>query len=483
MPRKKKEDCNEEKSTVLKIRDEYDWGRILYNACYIFNKGFAEYLEDYAKKYDEGGVVVGDAEKETERLTSQRDGLIEERKRLHDKVRKASTDKTSAFRKYAKAFPVGEVVANWRKDILAGRRTGSNIDKYRELISNRNELDKEFHASVEREKQASRAERRYIDSNLFATRTLNQRMKNIMKMVDKHSIPLGRKMSDEIKPLQGLILSEGQTERLMAVCLNILNTYSEKDFSSTLETSERERVVEGIYTFFSTFEHNYDFISGCYDVSEETHTLNMKPLDVLENKIYNGYYFTIRGYVQRAYANVRFERYNVESADMDWEQDTDNRNHGIDRKMSSETEAEPAGGIPVAKEPMPLDDGMMDIWTDCNKYLWDNIEDMSDEITGELSKKFPRNPYYSLDNMLDTMPVVMSMVIDSVNEELVAGNVIGNKLKHIILDSMGGAETNEEWRQNVTIISKIMAKYIRKFFSAEKCRQVVDDICARYMEE
>ena len=480
MPRRKKE--SEGKSTVLKIMDEFDWGRILYNACYIFNKGFAEYLEDYAKRYDEGDVVVDDAEKETEKLISQRDGLIDKRKRLHDEVRKASTEKTSAFRQYAKAFPVGEVVANWRKDILAGRKTGDNIDKYRKLISNRSEVEKVLHASVEKEKRTLRAERRYIDSNLFATRTLNQKVKNIRKMVDKHSIPLGHRMSDEIKPLQELILSEGQTERLMAVCLNILNTYSEKDFSSTLEVSERERVVEGIYSFFSNFEHNYDFISGCYEVDEETHELKMKPLDVLENKIYNGYYFTIRGYVQRAYASVRFERYNVESTDMNWEQDTDNGNHGIDRKLSSETDAEPAG-LPVSKEPMPLDDGMMDIWTDCNKYLWDNIEDMSDEITGELSKKFPRNPYYSLDNMLDTMPVVMSMVIDSVNEELVAGNVIGNKLKHIILDSMGGAETNEEWRQNVTIISKIMAKYIRKFFSAEKCRQVVDDICARYMEE
>ena len=321
MPRRKKE--SEGKSTVLKIMDEFDWGRILYNACYIFNKGFAEYLEDYAKRYDEGDVVVDDAEKETEKLISQRDGLIDERKRLHDEVRKASTEKTSAFRQYAKAFPVGEVVANWRKDILAGRKTGDNIDKYRKLISNRSELEKVFHASVEKEKRTPRAERRYIDSNLFATRTLNQKVKNIRKMVDKHSIPLGHRMSDEIKPLQELILSEGQTERLMAVCLNILNTYSEKDFSSTLEVSERERVVEGIYSFFSNFEHNYDFISGCYEVDEETHELKMKPLDVLENKIYNGYYFTIRGYVQRAYASVRFERYNVESTDMNWEQDTD----------------------------------------------------------------------------------------------------------------------------------------------------------------
>ena len=53
MPRRKK-GGSEEKSTVIKIRDGFDWGRILYDACHVFNRRMAEYLDEYAKRYDDG---------------------------------------------------------------------------------------------------------------------------------------------------------------------------------------------------------------------------------------------------------------------------------------------------------------------------------------------------------------------------------------------------------------------------------------------
>ena len=70
------------------------------------------------------------------------------------------------------------------------------------------------------------------------------------------------------------------------------------------------------------------------------------------------------------------------------------------------------------------------------------------------------------------MSDVMASVMDKVNGELVSGNVVGNKLKHIVLDSMGGAETNEEWRQNVVVITNTLMKYIKKFFVMENMRHV-----------
>ena len=482
MPRKKTSN-DEEKSTVMKIVNEFDWGRILYNACYVFNKNFAEYLEDYARRYDAGEVVVDDAEQEAGELIRQRDKLIDERTRLHDEVRKASAEKVQAYRKYAKAMPIGEAVTGWRRERL-GTSTNVGSDSYHELMVRRHDLRNSFRSCVERERKAINAERAHIDANLFATRTINHKVKNIMKMVDKHHVPMqeGHSMADDAKLVKELLLSDGQVERLMAVCLNILNTYSEKEFSTLMGVLDRERIVENIYEFFSNFEQNYDFISGCYEIDEETRTLRMKPIDVLACKIYNGYFFTIRGYVQRSYSSVRFERFNVESADANWGQETDNGNHGIDRKASSESGVETAGAV-ASREPLPLDDGMLDIWTDCNNYLCNNIENMSSEIASRLSEKFPRNPYYSTDGTLKRMETVMVFLMDNINEELVSGNVIGNRLKHIILDSMGGAETNEEWRQNVLIISKTIAKYIRKFFSSEVCRQVVDEAYARCTED
>jgi hypothetical protein len=372
----------------------------------------------------------------------------------------------SAYRKYAKALPIGEVVASFRKSVLSGETSGESLDRYRELINGRSELNGAYHSCLIGEKKAMENERKHVEANMFVTRSLSHRINNIVKMVDKHKVPLDHPMTDDVDSIYGILMSEAQNERLMAVCLNILNTYSEKEFSTMMNVLERERIAEKIFEFFSKFEHNYDFISGCYDVDESTGFLKMKPLDVLSNKIYNGYYFTIRGYVQRSYAGIRFEKFNVESADANWETETDNGNRGIDRKISNESKMERSGAS-ANHESESLDEGMVDIWADCNNYLSNSIPSMSQEISDELSHIFPRNPYYSNSSLSERMSEVVASVMNKVNGELVSGNVVGNKLKHIVLDSMGGAETNEEWRQNVVVITKTLMKYIRKFFVKE----------------
>lgn len=463
MTRRKRTEQHEVKSTVMTVRDSYDWGRILYDACYLFNKGFAEYLEEYARKYDNGDIVLEDAGREAASLIAKRDRLIEEKNRLHDAVRLATATKNEAYRRYARAMPLGEAVVKWRRSSLRGEAGDS---RYAEMLGERNELKRRYHDCVELERKALADERRHVDGNLFLTRTLNYKVRSISKMMDRHGIPLGHPMMDDVPALKSLILSEQQTERLMAVCLNILNTYSEREFSIMLDNVEREHVSEGIYDFFSEFEHNYDFLAGCYDVDESTGLLRLKPADVLASKIYNGYYFTIRGYVQRSYAKVRFERFNIESVDANWTEEDDNGNHGVDRLTANgEGSLSYSNAAPKVE---PLDEGLLDCWHDCNDYLMENVGSMSSELAGELARRFPRNPYYNGNDATERMTGVMSSAIGMIDRELVSGNVIGNRLKHIILDAMGGAESTDEWKQNVSLISDIMTKYMTRFFSGGK---------------
>lgn len=472
MPRKKKQ-C-EEKSTVIAMRDDCDWGRILYDACYVFNRNFADYLVEYARQYDEGNLVVKDAEKETAELLDKRNKLISEREELRDAVRKASASKADAFRSYAKALPIGESVSRWRKSNNFGEVDENSFESYKKAINERSEYKELYHLYLQDEKRAVAEERNHIDSNLFMTRTINRRVKNIAKLIEKHKHPLNNAMSDDVKPLYDLIVSEGQIERLMAVCINILNTYSEREFITIMNVLDREHIAEKIYDFFSKFEHNYDFIAGCYDV-DENGVLALKPIDVLKDKIYNGYYFTIRGYVQRSYAGIRFEKFNIESVDVNWENETDNGNHGIDKKKSSESEIN-GSSLPMALgEHELLDEGTKDCWVDCNKFLSDNIHKISEELAVILSTKFPRNPYYNSEKTVQNMGTFVAMALKSISSELLAGNMIGNQFKHIVLDSMNGAESNEEWRQNVNALSGIMAKYIKKFFLMERCRNNQED--------
>lgn len=473
MPRKKKQ-C-EEKSTVLAMRDDCDWGRILYDACYIFNKSFADYLVEHARQYDEGNLVVKDANKETTELLDKRNKLIGEREELHEAVRTASARKTDAFRFYAKSLPIGEVVSKWRKSNDSGERDEESFENYKKAINERNEHNELYHLYMQDEKRAIANERNHIDSNLFMTRTINRRVKNIAKLIEKHRLQLNHGMSEDVKPLHDLIVSEGQAERLMAVCVNILNTYSEREFITLMGVLDREHIAEKIYDFFSKFEHNYDFIAGCYDVDEHNN-LVLKPIDMLKDKIYNGYYFTIRGYVQRAYASIRFERFNIESADANWENEKDNGNHGIDRKKSSESENNGLSLHSTAiSEQNVLDEGTKECWIDCNKFLSEHINMISEELAKTLSTKFPRNPYYNSEKTVQNTGAFVAMALKNIGSELLAGNMIGNKFKHIVLDSMSGAESNKEWRQNVNALSGIVAKYIKMFFLKERCQNNHED--------
>lgn len=459
-----------EKSTVMKIRDGFGWGRTLYDACHVFNDRFADYLEDYARRYDAGEIVADEDGSEKNSLIAERDRLLAERKVLRDAVRKASADKVDAYRRYARELPLGQVVSDRRKAEAAGGEL--EIGRYIEMINGRHALNEEYRKCVEREKEAIAEERKHIDAHMFMTRTLNRQVRNIGKMLGMHRYMLDHPMSDDVPAIAGLLRSEGQTERLMAVCLNILNTYSEGEFGTVMGMKDKEQIADLIADAFSKFEQNYDFAAGCYDADDARKVLVLKPLDVLAKKIYNGYYFTIRGCVQRSYASVRMERFNIESIDANWEEEDDNGNHGIDRLM---TAVDTMAQCPCSPDPKPLDEGMLDIWTDCNRFLLDNIGGMSDEVASELSSRFPRNPYYHNASLYEKVRMMMSLVIGGIDGELVSGNVIGGRLKHIVLDAMGGAESSEEWRQNVDVVSRIMSKYIHVFFSGETCRQSGDE--------
>ena len=125
---------------------------------------------------------------------------------------------------------------------------------------------------------------------------------------------------------------------------------------------------------------------------------------------------------------------------------------------------------------------MMDFWHDCNAFLRDNLREMAGELASEMSVKFPSNPYYHVGDVAGRMKSVMSSTIDGIDGELVSGNVIGTRLKHIILDAMGGAESDSEWRQTIAVVSGIIVKYMSRFFRDERIRSVENGSLIAEME-
>lgn len=468
----------EVKSTVISMRDDYDWGKIFFDACYIFNKKFAEYCKDYADKFDNGLIVMDNSDEKKNELLNERNDIIQKRANLHDEVKMNSSNAISCYRAYSKTLPIGKYVSKWRNHcLLNNNKSDDFVDKYFGMIKQRKELKQQYKQYKLQEAVSKINEREYLQSNLFLTRKLNYQIKYYNKMNAVHSKSLYRPMKEDIDIIYDLLMSEEQAEKLMGLCINILNTYSEKEFSTAFEINNRERVAEMVYEIFMSFMHNYDVLTGCYEIKEDN-KLHIKNAEVLKNKIYNGYYFTLKGFLKQAYISARKEKNTVLSVDMNWEEDDDNGNHGVDNY--SEFQENYYTMIGTASS--GFGEGMIDFWCSCKDYLIENKDEMSAIISKEMSVQFPKMIFYNSDKTKENISVILLKIIDSINDELSNGNDVGNRMKHIILDAMGGAENKNEWNCFSEITLKVLMKYINLFFNKDKKEFYEENMFFKIME-
>ena len=458
MGRKKTKPIEEEyTSTVTNIRRDFDWGKILFNACYLFNHNLALHWLNYVDNYNNGKNIKTSSQAEADILIQKRNEILQEKQRLKENVKNYSSNALNSYRQYAKILPIGKMVTQWRNNNL--------IDEYNNIIEARKEFYNKYNSFQDLLNLASIEEENYKNEHLFETRNFSNKARTLNKLIELHNLELHHPIQQDRQIIYDFLESEEQAERLMGVCLNILNTYSQKEFSTMMNIKDRENIADGIYDFFYSFTHNYDFIAGCYELKEDN-KLHLKDIETLHNKFYNGYYFTIRGFVQRSYVAIRKEHFNITSADMNWENDEGNGNHGVDNFANTESINNKSGysTIIAGAERYKFGEGMIAFWTQCQDYLQKHVEEMAKELFDKMNKKFSHMPYYS--NMTNTviMQQVIMNVISGINNELIKGRYIGNKLKHIILDSMGGAESKEEWKSCSNFIVEIMTKYINNFF-------------------
>ena len=85
MSRKKNHEENA-KSTVLNMRDEFDWGRILFDACYMFNYSLANYWNEYVKKYNHE-KICDEVNKNINEMKNKRDSILDKKNELKNSIK------------------------------------------------------------------------------------------------------------------------------------------------------------------------------------------------------------------------------------------------------------------------------------------------------------------------------------------------------------------------------------------------------------
>lgn len=459
------------KTTVIAMRDEYDWGKTLYNACYIFNKNLADYWKEYALNYEEIRKTFLNNEEESKNIMEKRNHIIEEKQKLKEQIKHFSSKSIESYRNYVKSAPVGECVSRWRKYQFD--------DDYQKIINGRKLLHNSYLQNAELKSTAIKKENDYKQNHLFETRCLGNQARMLKKLIDIHKLELNKPITDDIDVLYNFICSESQIERLMSVCINILNTYSEKEFSTLMNIKDRENIAEYIYNYFSSFKHNYDFIAGCYEIRDDE-KLYLKDLDLLADKFYNGYFLTIRGFIRCSYSEARNEHFNIQSSDVNWQNDEGNGNHGVD--VIANTENKNSGYSPLLSNKEGFSEGMISFWGLCREFLITNINDMADELYNKMLNNFPNMNYYSSMTDNKIMVKVILNTLNGIDTELLQGHNINLKLKHIILDSMEGAETKDEWDKCSSFVTSIIKNYMNKFFIINRT-ELYDDIFEKRFDE
>ena len=456
MARKKSTNNEQAKSTVINMRDEFDWGKILFNACYVFNNSLAEAWLKYVDNYNHD-TAVKEVQDEMKNALSTRDYLLSKKSELNSNKKDCTQQVQNFYKKYIKTLLIG--------DFIKERRLNNNSVDFDEIMHQRKDAQNQYYKHVDESIKAIREENSFTQAHLFQARSLGTRARTLKKIVNMHELELAHPIHEDKEIIYNLLTSEEQAERLMGVCINILNTYSEKEFSTILNIYDREKIADGIYEYFSKYEHNYDFITGCYYVGEDN-KLHLKDIKTLKEKLYNGYYFTIRGFVQRSYIAARDEKYNIESVDINWNEEDNNSNKGYDKYINTE-EKENQGGYSIFATSSQINefgDGMIKFWHSCQEYLIQHVDTMANELYNNMKSKFPNMNYYN--SMTDNQVMINWIIrtLDGIDEELKRGRNVNSKLKHIVLDSMEGAETQKEWKMCVDFMSNIILKYIHQFF-------------------
>ena len=458
MTKKSKNDVDI-KSTVMNMRDEFDWGKILFDACYIFNYSLAEHWLNYVKNY-QNKKFVQDSDKHINEIIETRNKIINTKKDFKENRKKTIQQANIFYKQYAQALPIGSFIKE--------QRMNNNSVQFQELMNIRKDSYDKYHHFIDENNKIIQEENDYTKNHLFQARTLGTRARTLKKIINIHELELSHPICEDKDIIYNFLISEEQAERLMGVCINILNTYSEKEFSKSMNVQDREKIADNIYEYFSTFEHNYDFITGCYQVGNDN-KLYLKDLEKLKSKLYNGYYFTIRGFVQRSYIAARDEKYNITSVDMNWNDEDNHSNCGFDKYTNTEEELK--GGYSVAAtsaETNGFGEGMKNFWYSCQEYLKENIDEMANELFYKMKNRFSDMNYYCSMTNNQIMVNILLNTLNGISEELKRGKNVSSKLKHIILDSMGGAETKTEWKQCVIFTSDIIMKHINKFFIYNK---------------
>jgi len=454
----------EAKSTVIKIRDNTTWGKIMYSACYAFNKHLAEHWLEYCIRFDDG-EVLGNLDNALDNANAELENIKREKAENDSNVADSVHKTIELYKQYGASKIPESIVANYRRN-----KDDANVRRqYEGLCEARRLAFAKYNEAMAERREFERKRATYNTEHSYESKRISNRITAIKRKLAIRNIPVQHPVCCDFELLNNFILSEQQTEKLMGLLLSILAINTSNAFISSITDLQRAKVCEKLFEFLDSFKHIYDFATGCYE--ERDGVLQMKSMDVLAKTFYNGYYITLKGYCLRAFMHSVKESETIVSV-YDLFPETDENEGGANRgfdRIAFDQNNFSFGGYETTNE------DIAEMWLDVANGIRANCDAFSSEIRSAMQSSLPQGNYYETTDSQAMCKGIVFGVVDGILFALREGRNVPSRLKNIVLDASGGVESRQELDKLVQCVTNLLKQYMREFFAAEKQEELLNN--------
>ena len=452
------------------------WGKILWNSSVYFNSLLAENWLKYCDSYSDFDMKKDKNAITLENYKRQRKNIVDVGNLLKTEIRKLSFESTRVYSDYIKLEPPQELVSIARQYELAKiegnheavESLSKGAEEYCRIIGERKEKENLYQSVRNHKGELELKHSRFINKNREKTKRLASKIRALDKIVKKCEITKAKNITEDRDELYRFFKSDALAERLLITVHSILKRINNFSFRTGFSNTEKEQVAEQYFNLLIKSSFNFDYIIACY--RENNGTLERIPNEELVKTIYNGYFLTLKGSMAKAFFSVYNERNNKQSFDdrqilddgnegdnLNWLSNPENRNRNKGWKNGNSFKPK------MILDQYVVDDSLKSFWNHVSNHLLDNIDAMAADLFSVYRGRYSEGFY--IKEKEKGMKTILVKVIQKINIELMAGKVLGVKLNHIIVDSVGGMENRTEKMFFINSITTTIKTYMCKYFA------------------
>lgn len=458
-----------ERADALKITP---WGEILWRTCQYVNSKLADRWENYSI-----ASSVSNDEKLLNNLVEEKELIAKKTLSLKEEISGLSKAVTASYRQYINSGPDKNLIRlcrEYKQSYASGEQLNdlqkSYVDNYKKSIGERSANELNYQNAKKNLTEATESYNGHIKANTANLRSITSKINMLTRRIKKNHLVTPPDIDGDRNRLLTILNSDKLTNRLFLASYAILSKHSVGIFNNVFSMSEKENVMEGYFNELIKCTLNYDFIVGCYHPVDGK--LIMMDEEMILDKIYLGYYSTLKGCMIKSFQNVYNEHFNKDSLNgivanhndddaskEDWLCNPANRSNASFENCFAGTMSPR-----MISNRYVVDEHTCAFWKNLQNYLFDNIGIMTKRMASAYIEQYPDGYFTNAENTTNVMSDALMTIIKRIDAELTSKQTIGTKLNHIIMDAFKNMVCGTEKKYLIENTKNILKSFICKFF-------------------